>query len=168
MHTAESDSAVGCTLQSFFKIRISRRIRNRIRKYLSLFIRGLDGFETWKKWRSKISWHTPFKPTVCSVLYYFTSGPLVVRTATPLVWCCPAPSSCPCLLLRCPARCMCRPKSSSSICSRLQCLKQLTLTYSINPSGLWKRQPMWHAITPVEYCLSFVICAVYCKCLVPK
>ena len=122
--------------------------------YFSLCIRGgLDGFESWKN---------------CTMLYYFTSGPLVVRTATPLVWCCPAPSSCPCLLLRCPARCMCRPKSSSSICSRLQCLKQLTLTYSINPSGLWKRQPMWHAITPVEYCLSFVICAVYCKCLVPK
>ena len=61
MHTAESDSAVGCTPRSFFKIRISRRNRNRIRKYFSLFIRGLDGFESWKKWRSKISWRTPFK-----------------------------------------------------------------------------------------------------------
>ena len=45
---------------SFIKIRISLRNRNRIWKYLSLFIKGLDGFESWKKWRSKISWHTPF------------------------------------------------------------------------------------------------------------
>ena len=33
----------------------------RIRKYLSLFIRGPDRFESWKKLTSKISWHTPFK-----------------------------------------------------------------------------------------------------------
>ena len=61
MHTAESDSAVGCTPRSFFKIRISQRNLNGIRKYISLFIRGLDEFESWKKWMSKISWHTPFK-----------------------------------------------------------------------------------------------------------
>ena len=36
------------------------RNRNRIRKYFRLFIRVPDGFESWKKWRSKISWHTPF------------------------------------------------------------------------------------------------------------
>ena len=35
--------------------------RNQIRKYFSLFIRGPDGLESWKKWMSKISWHTPFK-----------------------------------------------------------------------------------------------------------
>ena len=36
---------------SFFdtKVRISQRNRNRIRKYFSLFIRGPDGFEWWKK-----------------------------------------------------------------------------------------------------------------------
>ena len=49
MHTAESNSTVGCTLGSFLKIRISRQNRNRIRKYLSLFIRGPDGFESWTK-----------------------------------------------------------------------------------------------------------------------
>ena len=40
--------------QDFFKLngRISQRNRNRIRKYLGLFIRGLNGFK---------SWHTPFK-----------------------------------------------------------------------------------------------------------
>ena len=73
MHTAESDSAMGCTPRSFFKIRISRRNR----KYFSLFIRGLDGFESWKKWRSKISWHTPFNqelshvflPTITHVIF---------------------------------------------------------------------------------------------------
>ena len=32
-----------------------------IRKYLSLFIRGPNRFKSWKKWRSKISWHAPFK-----------------------------------------------------------------------------------------------------------
>ena len=58
MHTAE-----WCTPQSFLKIRISWRNQNRIRKYFNLFIRALDGFESWKKWRSKISWHTPFKKT---------------------------------------------------------------------------------------------------------
>ena len=36
------------------------RNRNRIRKYFRLFIRVPDGFESWKKWRSKISWHTHF------------------------------------------------------------------------------------------------------------
>ena len=51
---------VGCTLWSFLKIPIFRQNQNPIRKYLSLFIRGLDGFKSWKK-RFKISWHTPFK-----------------------------------------------------------------------------------------------------------
>ena len=60
MHTTESDFEVGCTLWSFKKIWISRRNQNWIRKYFSLFIRGLDGFESWKKWRAKILWHTPF------------------------------------------------------------------------------------------------------------
>ena len=40
---------------------ISWRNRNRIRKYFSLFIMGPDGFESWKKRKLKISWHTPFK-----------------------------------------------------------------------------------------------------------
>ena len=40
--------------------RISRQNRNRIRKHFSVFIRGPDGFESWKKWRWKISWHTLF------------------------------------------------------------------------------------------------------------
>ena len=61
MHTAESDSAVGCTPQSFLKIWIYRQNRNRILKCFSLFIRGLNGFKSWKKSRSKILWHTPFK-----------------------------------------------------------------------------------------------------------
>ena len=58
MHTAESNSEgwCRCTPQSFLKIWISRRNRNRIRKYFSLFIRGPDGFESWKKtggWKSR-------------------------------------------------------------------------------------------------------------------
>ena len=73
MHTAESDSVVGCTQPSFLKIWISQRNGNRIWKYFSLFIRGPDGFESWKKWRSKISWHTPFKgirwPSMVNVPY---------------------------------------------------------------------------------------------------
>ena len=48
MHTAELDSAVWCTPQSYLKIRISQWNWNRIRKYFSLYIRGLDGFESWK------------------------------------------------------------------------------------------------------------------------
>ena len=38
---------VGCTLQSFLKIQISWRNGNLIRK--KLFIRGPDGFQSWKK-----------------------------------------------------------------------------------------------------------------------
>ena len=49
MHTAESESAVGCTPFSFLKIQISWQNRYRIRKFFSLFIKGLDGFESWKK-----------------------------------------------------------------------------------------------------------------------
>ena len=46
----------------FFELcdRMSRQNRNRIRKYFSLFNRGLDGFESWTKMEVKISWHTPF------------------------------------------------------------------------------------------------------------
>ena len=70
MHTVELDSEwctlqsdAHCAPQSFLKIRISWQNQNQIRKYFNLFIRALDGFESWKKWRSKISWHTPFKKT---------------------------------------------------------------------------------------------------------
>ena len=49
MHTADSDSAVGCTPWSVLKIQISQQDRNWIRKYFSLFIRGPEGFESWKK-----------------------------------------------------------------------------------------------------------------------
>ena len=41
--------AVCNTPRSFLKIRISWQNRNRIRKYFSLFIRGPDWFESWKK-----------------------------------------------------------------------------------------------------------------------
>ena len=57
-------SAVCNTPQRQLCDRKSLRNRNWIRKYLSLFIRGPDGFESWKKWRSKISWHTPFKTNI--------------------------------------------------------------------------------------------------------
>ena len=69
MHTAESDSAVGCTPRSFLKIQIFWRNQNRIRKYLSLFIRGPDGFKSWKNCRLKISWHTPFKASLTRKKY---------------------------------------------------------------------------------------------------
>ena len=49
MHTVESDSTVGCTQQSFLKIRISWRNQKRIIKCFSLFVRSPDGFESWKK-----------------------------------------------------------------------------------------------------------------------
>ena len=65
----ESDSTVWCTPWSFLKIWISRRNWNRIRKYFSLFIRGPDGFKSGKKWRSKISWHTPFKLTLSKIFF---------------------------------------------------------------------------------------------------
>ena len=42
------DTAVSCTPRSRIFELISRRNRNRIRKYLSLIIRGLDGFESSK------------------------------------------------------------------------------------------------------------------------
>ena len=87
MHTAEHDSAIWCNPRSlrlsFLKIRISRRNRNRIRKYISLFIRGLDGFESWKNvgWKScdtlPLSW-----PKVLLVLlkmfFLFTSLSLCI------------------------------------------------------------------------------------------
>ena len=49
MHTAELDSSEGSSPWSFLKIRISCRNRYRIRRYFTLFIRGPDGFESWKK-----------------------------------------------------------------------------------------------------------------------
>jgi hypothetical protein len=42
------------------KIQISSRIRSRIQKGFTLWIRGPWGIVWWKKWRSKISWHCPF------------------------------------------------------------------------------------------------------------
>ena len=54
------------TLGIFLKIRISQRNQNRIRKYFSLFIRGPDGFESWKNWRLKISWNN-FVPQHCFI-----------------------------------------------------------------------------------------------------
>ena len=55
-----------CTPRRSLYDRISRRNRNRIRKYFSLFIRdqkpkSKNGVESWKKLRSKILWHTSFK-----------------------------------------------------------------------------------------------------------
>ena len=50
MHTVESDSTVWCTLWSFFNIWI--------RKYFSLFIRGPDGFEAWKKGGQNLVTHS--------------------------------------------------------------------------------------------------------------
>ena len=51
MHTAEMISAVcNCMIpQRPLRDRMSRRNRNGIWKYFSLFIRGPDGFESWKK-----------------------------------------------------------------------------------------------------------------------
>ena len=69
MHTAESDSRVGCTpWRFFFNLNISQRNRNRIRKYFSLFIRGPDRFESWKKTGGRKSRDTlplRVKPSPC-------------------------------------------------------------------------------------------------------
>ena len=50
---SESDSAVSprwdAHCGAFLKIRISRWIGNRVRKYVSLFVRGLYGFQSWQK-----------------------------------------------------------------------------------------------------------------------
>ena len=51
--------------------------QHQIRKYVSLFIKGTDGFESWKKWRSIVSWHTPFK-------YWSMRVDLPVGAATPV------------------------------------------------------------------------------------
>ena len=51
-----------CTLGSFLKIWIYRRNLIRIRRYLGLFVRDPNGFESWKRIEvKKILWHTPFK-----------------------------------------------------------------------------------------------------------
>jgi hypothetical protein len=53
LHSAESKFS---TLQS----RLAPRIRNRIRKYFRVFIRGLGEVDLWKIQRSKISWDCLF------------------------------------------------------------------------------------------------------------
>ena len=61
------DSAEGCTPRSLTpwydasNIRISRRNRNRIQKYFACLSGAQMGSNYEKNWRSKISWHTPFK-----------------------------------------------------------------------------------------------------------
>ena len=56
--------------------RISRRNQNRIRKYFRLFIRGLDGFELWKKCRSKsretLTLKRDFWPGLLGLWNYYT------------------------------------------------------------------------------------------------
>ena len=49
LHTAEIISTVGCTQRRSLCDWMSRRNENLIRKYFRLFIRGPDGFESWKK-----------------------------------------------------------------------------------------------------------------------
>ena len=49
IHTGEIDSAVEGILRSFYKIWISRRNWKRFQKYFSLFVRGSDVLESWKK-----------------------------------------------------------------------------------------------------------------------
>ena len=86
MHTEVLDSAVWCTPRSFLRIRIYQRNRNRIRKYFSMFIRGLDGFKSWKNGAQKSRNTLPLRrcpsrglPTVrgggshckyCTIKYY--------------------------------------------------------------------------------------------------
>ena len=56
MHTVESNF-------SNFVIKYLSEIETKFENTLAcliVFIRGPDGFESWKKWRWKISWHTPF------------------------------------------------------------------------------------------------------------
>ena len=79
MHTVESDSAVGCTPQRFLKIRISQHIGNRIQKYFSLFIMGLDGFELrimkkngGRKSRDTLPLRKHFNLFKCNIVNYST------------------------------------------------------------------------------------------------
>ena len=65
-HTAESDSTVGCTMRSFFKIWISRRNRNRIWKYFSLFIRAQMGLNHEKTGGQKSRDTLPFRSNTLS------------------------------------------------------------------------------------------------------
>ena len=67
-HTAESNCAPWSQNQKcifYLYNRISWRNWNHILKFFSLFSWGLDGFESGKNWRSKNSWHNPFKHTFC-------------------------------------------------------------------------------------------------------
>ena len=59
-----------------FVIEYLGRNQNRIQKYFSLFSRGPNGVESWIKWRSKISWHTPFnaKYSMMSKLLFDSEG----------------------------------------------------------------------------------------------
>ena len=83
-HTAELDSVVWCTPRSFLKIWISRRNQNWIRKYFSLFIRGLDGFESWKKNWGQKSWDTlPLSATQVTCLGSTISGTDSVPSISP-------------------------------------------------------------------------------------
>ena len=54
-HTADIISAVSCTPQRQLCDSISQLKQNRIQKYFSLFIRGSDGFVSWKKLRGRKS-----------------------------------------------------------------------------------------------------------------
>ena len=64
--STEIDSRVGCTPRSFLKIWISWRNKKQ-QQLFSLYVKGLDGFESLKYiWRSKLLRHTPFN-TVCTV-----------------------------------------------------------------------------------------------------
>ena len=58
MHTAEIVSVVCNTPWRQLCDQISRRNRNRIRKYFSLLIRGPAGFESWKKEVANLMTHS--------------------------------------------------------------------------------------------------------------
>ena len=62
MHTdtEELNSAEGCTPLSQIFLTLWSNISDEIRKYFSLFIRGLDGFKSWKK-EGRKSRDTPLK-----------------------------------------------------------------------------------------------------------
>ena len=47
--------------EDHFVIKCLVEIETEFKNTFSQFIRGPNGVESWKKWRSKIPWHTPFK-----------------------------------------------------------------------------------------------------------
>ena len=68
--TPKEDSAVSSAKEvfgfialwhSFKKFDYLSEIETESENTLACLSGGLDGYESWKKWRSKISWHTPFK-----------------------------------------------------------------------------------------------------------